>query len=124
MYTAGAPHPNRTAAMEFLERLARNREEICTDAEVLQEIVHRYTKIGRRQEIAALLVKTLAMVDEVMAVGQSEVLRAAEIVQAPQALSARDAIHLASMENRGVRRIFSFDRDFDRWPGIIRMPQD
>jgi len=110
--------------MEFLERLARDREEICTDAEVLQEIVHRYTKIGRRHEIAALLVKTLAMVDEVMAVGQSEVLRAAEIVQAPQALSARDAIHLASMENRGVRRIFSFDRDFDRWPGIIRMPQD
>jgi len=48
-------------------------------------------------------------------------MRAAEIVQNPAQLSARDAIHIAVMERHGVRSIFTFDADFDRWPGLKRL---
>jgi len=51
----------------------------------------------------------------------AHVMRAAEIVQNPAQLSARDAIHIAVMERHGVRSIFTFDADFDRWPGLKRL---
>ena len=64
---------------------------------------------------------TLAIVDQVIPIGKPEVLRAAEIVQNPAMLSARDAIHLAVMEHHRIRSILSFDSDFDRWTGIERI---
>lgn len=36
-------------------------------------------------------------------------------------LSARDAIHLAVMERRGIERIMSFDRGFDRVGYLTRL---
>ncbi|MCZ2147544.1 MAG: type II toxin-antitoxin system VapC family toxin [Bryobacterales bacterium] len=35
--------------------------------------------------------------------------------------SARDALHIAVMERYSIKTIFSFDRDFDRWPGLERI---
>ena len=39
-------------------------------------------------------------------------------------LSARDALHAAVMLRRGVSRIMTFDRGFDRVTGIERLPGD
>ena len=36
-------------------------------------------------------------------------------------LSARDAVHAAVMTHHRVREILSFDRGFDRHPGIRRI---
>lgn len=36
-------------------------------------------------------------------------------------VSARDAIHLASMSESGVSRIMSFDRGFDDYPAVERL---
>ncbi len=36
-------------------------------------------------------------------------------------LSARDALHVAVMLGQGISRIISFDADFDRVPGIVRI---
>ena len=36
-------------------------------------------------------------------------------------ISARDAIHAAIIRNHGIEFIASFDRHFDRIPGIIRL---
>ena len=41
-------------------------------------------------------------------------------VASPQ-VSARDAVHLAVMEQHGIERILSFDSGFDGFPGITRM---
>ena len=30
-------------------------------------------------------------------------------------------MHIAVMERHGIRSILSFDRDFDRWPGLQRI---
>ena len=48
MYVAGAAHPNRDPARRFLERVQAGEVEGCASTEVLQEILYRYTAIGRR----------------------------------------------------------------------------
>jgi len=121
MYLIGAPHPHKAEAQVLLERFIAARERLVTDAQVLQEILHRYTAINRREAIGPAIQATLDIADEVFAIEQRDVMRAAEIVQNPALLSARDAIHVAVMERHGVRSVLSFDADFDRWPGIERI---
>jgi predicted nucleic acid-binding protein len=41
MYLVGAPHPHKTDSQRALERLIAERQRLVTDAEVLQEILHR-----------------------------------------------------------------------------------
>jgi predicted nucleic acid-binding protein len=121
MYLIGAAHPNKTNAQILLERSIAAGERLVTDAEVLQEILHRYTAIDRREAIAPAMRLTLDIVDEVFPIEKADVLRASEITHNPARLSARDSVHLAIMERHAVRSILSFDSDFDRWQGIRRV---
>lgn len=121
MYLVGAAHPHKTDSQLLLERLIAAGERLVTDAEVLQEILHRYTAIGKREAIRPALQVALDIVDEVFPVEEADVLRAAEITQDPARLSARDAVHISVMQRRGIRSILSFDADFDRWPGLQRL---
>ena len=47
MYLVGAPHPHKTDAKRWLEELVSCHERLVTDAEVLQEILHRCVSIER-----------------------------------------------------------------------------
>jgi hypothetical protein len=120
MYLIGAAHRLKTESQILVERVVAAGERIVTDAEVLQEILHRYAAINRRDAIGPAFRVVLDIVDDVFPIEKTDVLRAGEIVQNPAGLSARDAVHLAVMERRGVTRILSFDADFDRWPGVTR----
>ncbi len=51
MYLIGASHPHKTDAQRLLEKLVSNRERLVTDAEVFQEILHRYVAIDRPDAI-------------------------------------------------------------------------
>jgi predicted nucleic acid-binding protein len=42
MYAAGAEHPHKEPSRMFLEQVARGEVDAALDAEVLQEILHRY----------------------------------------------------------------------------------
>jgi predicted nucleic acid-binding protein len=121
MYLVGGIHPHRAEAQVLLERLTAGSERLVTDAEVLQEILHRYTAVNRRNMIGQAFKILLDLVDEVFAVEKYDVLRAAEIAQNRESFSARDAVHIAVMEHRGIQSILSFDADFDRWPGLKRI---
>jgi predicted nucleic acid-binding protein len=121
MYLVGAPHPHKTDAQRLLERCVTRGERLVTDAEVLQEILHRYVAIRRRDAIEPAFDALLGVVDEVLPVEVRDVVRAREIVLGSERLSARDALHLAIMERHGVDKILSFDRGFDDHPGITRL---
>ena len=51
MYLVGSAHPHKTDAQRLLERLAMDNRRLVSDAEVLQEILHRYVSIERRDAI-------------------------------------------------------------------------
>jgi len=121
MYLVGSPHPHKSDAQRRLEQLVNDRQRLVTDAEVLQEILHRYVAINRRDAIQPAFDALLGIVDEVLDVRRTAAERAKEIVLGHRRLSARDAVHLAVMEEHGISRILSFDSGFDGFPGIARL---
>ena len=121
MYIVGAAHPNKVAALRILEKAIMDRQRLVTDAEVFQEILHRYVSINRRQVIQPAFDALLALVDSVLAIEQETVVEAKQIVLGYPQLSARDAVHLAVMRLHGIDRILSFDSGFDGFQGITRI---
>jgi Predicted nucleic acid-binding protein, contains PIN domain len=121
MYLVGSPHPNKIAAEQMIAALIARREKLVSDAEVLQEILHRYVSIARLDAIQPAFDALLGLVDQVFPIEPENVQRAKTVLLGKYRLSARDAIHLAVMEQRGVDRILSFDQGFDRYPGIRRL---
>ncbi len=121
MYLIGAAHAHKIDAQRALERLISERERLVTDAEVLQEILHRYTAIGRREAIQPAFDALLGVTDEVLPIDIDVVQRARAIVLERPQLSARDAVHVAVMQAHGIERILSFDTGFDHLPGIRRL---
>jgi len=121
MYLIGAPHPHKLDAQRLLESALAAGERVITDVEVLQEICHRYVAIGRRGAIQPAFDAILGVVDEVVPVEQADVESAKDILLGYSSLSARDALHLAVMRHRNVKRIMSFDRGLDAFPGVERV---
>ena len=121
MYLVGAPHPHKSDAQRLLEELVSQRQRLVTDAEVLQEILHRYVAIDRRDAIQPAFGALLGIIDQVLAVDLAAVERAKQIVLGYRQLSARDAVHLAVMEQHGIAQILSFDSGFDGFPGVTRI---
>lgn len=121
MYLVGSPHPHKADAQRLLEKLITDRERLVTDAEVLQEILHRYVAIDRRDAIQPAFDALLGVVDEVLSVDVEAAQRAKQIVLGYRQLSARDAVHLSVMEQNGIRQILSFDSGLDAFPGITRI---
>ncbi len=121
MYLVGAEHPHKVDARRLLERAVAENQRLVTDTEVLQEILHRYVAINRRDAIQPCFNVVLEIVDEVLPVTVETVSVAREIVIGHPDMTARDAIHLAIMREHDIERILSFDRHFDALPGVTRL---
>jgi hypothetical protein len=120
MYLVGADHPYKADALRLLETAIADGERLVTSAEVLQEILHRYVAINRRDAIQPAFDAILGVVDEVLSIEQADVERAKTILLGREDLSARDALHVAVMRRENIGRILSFDAGFDAVPGIAR----
>ena len=123
MYLVGASHPHKDDARRLLERFVAERTPLVTDAEVFQEILHRYVAIDRRDAIKPSFTVLLGLVDEVYSIQLSDAERARDLVLGKRKLSARDAIHIAVMERNGIQRLLSFDSGFDGISGLTRITE-
>ena len=121
MYLVGAPHANKAAAQRLLELCVTKQEELVTDVEVFQEILHRYLALQRPECIDPAWMVLTRLAVKVYPLEEADVRNAREIVRGASRLSARDAVHVAVMKRHGVSRILSFDRDLDELPGIQRL---
>lgn len=121
MYLVGASQPHKIAAQRLLNTAAENHERLVTNTEVLQEILHRYVAIARRDAIQVAFDLILQISDDVFSIELRDVLTAKDITLSQPKLSARDALHIATMHRNAVTRIMSFDAGFDSVPGITRL---
>jgi predicted nucleic acid-binding protein len=122
MYLIGAPHPHKDAALRLLEAAIGDYERLVTDAEVFQEILHRYHAIRRPDAIQPAFNALHGVADEVFPVELTDVEQAKGSMLGTPGLSARVAVHAAVMKRHGVARLMSFDAGFDRLPWIERIP--
>ena len=121
MYLVGAAHPNKAQAQRVLEKLVAAGETLVTDAEVFQEILHRYTAIGRPEAIGAAFAALLSIAPDVYSIEVRDVLTAKRILLDLDGLSARDCLHVAIMRRHEVNRILTFDKGFDRCADVTRV---
>ena len=121
MYAAGAAHPHKADSLALLERVARGEVEAAVDAEVLQEILHRYRALGRWQDGRRVYDLTRQIVPVVLPITAEVLDLARALLDRHSKLMARDALHAAVCENAGLETICSYDRDFDRIPGLRRL---
>lgn len=121
MYLVGEEHPNKHRAQRLLDGAISRQSALLTSAEVLQEILHRYGAIDRLMAVQPAFDVLLAVVEEVLPVDGAAVQIAKRIIMGRLGLSARDALHVAVMEQAGINRIMSFDRRFDAYPGVERL---
>jgi len=121
MYLVGDDEIHKARTERLLDRAVTNRERLVTDTEVFQEILHRYTAIDRREAIQPAFDLLYGIVDEIFPIEVSAIESAKTLVLGYRQLSARDALHVAVMQEHGVDRIMSFDRGFDAIPGLRRL---
>lgn len=120
MYAAGATHACKAPSVAFLERVADGRVNAAIDAEVLQEILHRYRAIGRWEEGRTVYDLTRQLFPVVVPVTAEILDRARRVLDATLHIMARDALHAAVAMTGGFEAVCSYDRDFDRIKGIVR----
>ena len=118
MYLVGAAHPHMIDTRRILEQNIAAGERLVTDAEVLQEVLHRYVAINRRDAIQPAFEVILKIADEVYSIQREDADRAKDIVLGYTYLSARDALHIAVMERYSISTILTFDKGYSTYPGI------
>ena len=121
MYLVGGPHPNKERAEQLVRRLVESDRHLATDAEVLQEILHRYHAIGRPDAIGPALAVIRDLADTIFDISVEDVMHAREILEAHRGISARDAIHASIMDRFEIEEIMTFDSSFDQLPGLRRL---
>lgn len=121
MYAAGTEHPNKPLALAFLRRVAAGEIDAAVDAEVLQEIIHRYRALNRWPDGRAVYELARGLFPEVLAVTGQVMDEAKRLADEDSAISARDAVHAAVAVTYKLKGICTFDRDFDRIPQCPRV---
>ncbi len=121
MYAAGAEHPLKQASVAILEAIAQGRLRAVTNVEVVQEMLHQYTALKQRAKAVEVARLFLQIVPEALPITKANLLLALDLHVRYPALTARDTIHLAVMQQHEQTHIASADRHFDNLSGIIRL---
>jgi predicted nucleic acid-binding protein len=124
LYAAGAAHPLKAACTDLLHRTATGAITATTNAEVVQEILHIYSRRGGRKNAVALALDTAALFPTLLAVTREDICMACRLMENYHALSSRDAVHVATMLANDITTMVSADPDFDQVREIERVPPE
>lgn len=121
MYAEGGEHPYKEACARALKRIVAEEMPARISAELLQEVLHRYLSLSKK-ELGRRMVEDMAtVVPNVLPVTKEDVLRAARLSTNYPSLSARDLLHLAVMLHHSIPAILSTDTHFDSVPVVRRL---
>jgi predicted nucleic acid-binding protein len=102
--------------------IAESPTAFTTNAEVLQELLHRYRALGRWQQGKVVFGEfALLMEGRIEAVHSEDVSLAASWADHLDSIDSRDLVHAAVMSRLGITELVSSDRGFDRLPGFERL---
>ena len=124
-YAAGRDHPLKEPCKEVLLLAARSPRSFFTDAEVLQEMLHRYLALRRWSDGKRVVLDFAALMDgSIESVLSEDVVLACDLADRHAAnpgsrLAARDLLHAAVIlrAEETPARIVTADQDFDDLAG-------
>lgn len=122
MYAAGSEHPLRESCRHVLRTARSGALDAVTSAEVVQEILHRFTATKRHADGVRLARSTLSMFRPVLSLDHEVMARTCELAQRHPSARARDLVHVATCLVHGLEAIVSPDEDFDRIGEVPRVP--
>jgi len=113
--------PARDSAERFLRDLEDEKLTAVTAALTVDEILWAIKRTeGRKAAVDAACSLLACPALSILSVDKSLVMRAVDVF-ANEGLDPRDAIHVAAMRSKGIKRIVSLDTDFDKVKGIVRV---
>ncbi len=121
MSAGGAAHPHKEPSAHLLERIARGEVDAALDAEVCQEILHRYRALGRWEDGRRIYDAARRVVLVVLPITADVMDEAKAIPDEYPTLMARDALHAAVCRVVRAEAICSYDEDFDAIRGVRRV---
>lgn len=121
MYAAGAPHDFKLPSLKFLHDAARMERICCINAEILQEILHRYRAINRWEEGREVYHLAKKIIPTVEPIGGEILDKTVELMDTYPHLMARDCLHVAHCILADLEGICSFDQDFDTVQEVRRI---
>lgn len=121
MYAAGRPHAHKAPSVALLARIARGEVDAAVDAEVLQEILHRYSALKQWKTGRKLYDNARIILPRVVPITADVLDEARALMDTVPNLMARDALHAAVVTTSGATAFVSFDADVDRIPGVRRL---
>jgi len=122
IYAVGQPHPLKAPCRQILELIAERPRAFFTNAEVLQELLHRYLSLRAWPQARGIFRRfALLMGDRVEPIYGGDIEQAASLADQNLGLSSRDLVHVAVMARVGADRIVSADRGFDRLRDLTRL---
>lgn len=112
------------ACKRFLQAVQQGHDEITISESIFSEIAYVLSSSDlyglSNSETAARMAPVLAT-RGLHVPNRRTYSRALEIFSGNQRLDIEDALSVAHMERLGITEIVSYDRDFDRLPGVTRV---
>ena len=108
-------------ATAYLQRIERGELQVTTAVAVIFAVVYVLQSTYKlpKAEIARSA-PPVVEIPGIVLPGRSQLIRAFDVYLSSN-LTYGDAFHVAVMEERGLTEMVSFDRGFDRIPGITRL---
>ena len=121
MYAAGAQHANKKPCVQLLESIAVGTVNAVLDAEVLQELLHRYRAIARWTEGKQVYDDARRIFGIILPITAEVVDHARVLLDHHKGIGARDALHAAIVVIHNLEALCSYDRGFDQIPDVHRV---
>lgn len=112
------------ACFRLFQRIQKGEESVTTAEVIIAEVVYVLSSPSlyrlSHDEISARLAPLLSL-RSLKLRNKRTYLRALDLYATHPSLDFEDALSVAHMERQGISEIVTYDRDFDRLPGIKRI---
>lgn len=121
MYAAGGEHPLRAPSRNILQRIGDGDLDGVVSVEVIQEIVHRFTRIGRSGIGQAQAIEAMDLFAPVLPITHALMRRVPELAARYPRLDSRGVVHVATCIHEGISEMISPDLAFDQVAEVRRI---
>ena len=121
IYASGAEHPLRAPCRRVMLAIGSGELAAVTSVEVVQELLHRFIAIRRREIGRQLASDAMDTFAPVLPISHALMRRVPDLAARYPQLAARDLVHVATCVHEGITEIVSPDRAFDQVAEVRRL---